>query len=245
MPPDFITHRTVGESIITGVGQRRGCVARWLATAQAQASWPQVVAEKAHTVNTAPDRRDRQRSYSVRHQARLDTEMHAKLEELAHTFRRTHAAILRHVMQWGIADGKAWTIDRSIPAAGHPLTMVVDREFLRQVQAAAAAHGASVAAWERHAMRQVTLEDFAPSWRAGETVSRSHESRAYGKRFMLRLDDATRTKLTTLTQTFHRSGAEVIRQLIAQARPEDFPESWHLAVEEGRQRQARSAGGDR
>jgi hypothetical protein len=31
----------------------------------------------------------------------------------------------------------------------------------------------------------------------------------------------------------------VIRQLIAHATPEDFPESWHLAVAERRQQEAR------
>jgi hypothetical protein len=43
-----------------------------------------------------------QRRYSVRRQARLDAETHAKLEELAHTFHRKRAAILRFVMQWGL-----------------------------------------------------------------------------------------------------------------------------------------------
>jgi hypothetical protein len=107
------------------------------------------------------------------------------------------------------------------------------------MQAAAAAHGADVAAWEWHAMRQVTIEDFPPSWRSGETVPRSHDSGYYSTRFMLRLDEVTSRKLMTLTQTFHRSAAEVIRQLIAQATPEALPQSWHLAVEERRQ-EARS-----
>ena len=56
---------------------------------------------------------------------------------------------------------------------------------------------------------------------------------------MLRLDDETSSKLATLTQTFHRSAAEVIRQLIAQAESEDFPQSWQLAVEERQHREAR------
>ena len=50
---------------------------------------------------------------------------------------------------------------------------------------------------------------------------------------MLRLDDETSSKLETLTQAFRRSKAEVIRRLIAQARPEDFPPSWRLAVQAG------------
>jgi hypothetical protein len=51
---------------------------------------------------------------------------------------------------------------------------------------------------------------------------------------MLRLDEVTSRKLATLTQTFHRSAAEVVRQLIVQAKPEDFPEGWHLALNERR-----------
>jgi predicted transcriptional regulator len=43
---------------------------------------------------------------------------------------------------------------------------------------------------------------------------------------MLRLDAETSRKLATLSQTFHRSAAEVMRQLIAQASPEAFPQSW-------------------
>jgi hypothetical protein len=53
------------------------------------------------------------------------------------------------------------------------------------------------------------------------------------------LDDETSTKLGTLMQTFDRSAAEIIRQLIAQARSEDFPPSWHLAADERRQPDAR------
>jgi hypothetical protein len=44
------------------------------------------------------------------------------------------------------------------------------------------------------------------------------------------LDDETSAKLGTLMQTFDRSAAEIIRQLMAQARPEEFPQSWRLAV---------------
>jgi hypothetical protein len=109
------------------------------------------------------------------------------------------------------------------------------------VQESATAHGVSVAAWVRQAMRQVTLADFPASWRAGDTGTRSHDSGFYHSRLMLRLDDDTQRKLEALMHTFHRPAAEVIRQLIAQARQEEFPESWHLAVAEHRQREGRSA----
>jgi hypothetical protein len=123
--------------------------------------------------------------------------------------------------------------------------MLVSSELLEQVQDAAKAHDASAAAWLREAMWRTTEEDFPDSWRAGEMSTRSHDSGHYQRRFMLRLDAETSTKLESLMQTFHTSAAEVIRQLIAQARPEAFPRSWQLAVEEQRQRAARPGEGER
>jgi hypothetical protein len=46
---------------------------------------------------------------------------------------------------------------------------------------------------------------------------------------MLRLDAETSRKLETFMRTFDRPAAQVIRQLIRQARPEDLPQSWHHA----------------
>jgi hypothetical protein len=86
----------------------------------------------------------------------------------------------------------------------------------------------------------VTYEDFPASWRAGDIASRSHDSGYYERRFQLRLDQVTQRKLEALMQTFHRSAAEVIRQLITQVAPEDFPPSWRLTVEKRRPRAARS-----
>jgi predicted transcriptional regulator len=184
----------------------------------------------------SPEPQPRQRRYSVRHQARLDAETSAMLEALAKTFHRKRAAILRFVMQWGLSHTTTWTINPSTPDRPYLVHMLVEPDLLQQVQAAES-HGVAVAVWLRQAMRQVTHKDFPPSWHA-ETARggrpRSHDSRYYGQRFMLRLDNETSTKLGTLMQTFDRSAAEIIRQLIAQARPEDFPQSWHLAVNEHR-----------
>jgi hypothetical protein len=116
--------------------------------------------------------------------------------------------------------------------------------LLEQVHEAAAAHGVSMAAWLRHAMRQVTIEDCPDSWRAGETLGRSHESGYYQRKFGMRLDKGTSQKLEALSQAFHRQAAEVIRQLVAQAKPEDFPESWHLAVQACQASHARRDGMD-
>jgi hypothetical protein len=54
----------------------------------------------------------------------------------------------------------------------------------------------------------------------------------------------TSPKLEGLTTTFHRSAAEVIRQLITQARPGNFPQSWQMAVDKQRQDETQSVEGD-
>jgi hypothetical protein len=122
-------------------------------------------------MNPPLDPQPRQRRYSVRQQARLDAEAHANLEALANSFHRKRAAILRYVMQWGLAYTPAWTIDPSIPDRPHFVHMLVESYLLQKVQDTAGAHGASMAAWLRHAMRQVTPEDFPPSWHVGRPPS--------------------------------------------------------------------------
>jgi predicted transcriptional regulator len=186
-------------------------------------------------MNPPPEPQPRQRRYSARHQARLDEETHAKLAELVRTFQRKRAAILRYVMQWGLTHTKSWTVNPSIPASAHLVPLLVTPELLQRRQDAADQHEARVAAWLRQALRQVTLADFPASWRARETAPRSHESGYFHRKFGLRLDDKTSRKLVVLTTTFHRPAADVIRQLILQAQPEDFPQSWHLARDERRE----------
>jgi predicted transcriptional regulator len=184
-----------------------------------------------------PELQPRQRRYSVRHQARLDAETHAKLEALATVLHRKRSAILRFVRQWGLPHSEGWTIDQFPVVAVPPVPVLLEPDLLHQVQEAADSHSVPVAGWLRQAMRQVTQKDFPPSWHAEAARGgrpRSHDSRYCGQRFMLRLDDETSAKLGTLIQTFDRSAAEIIRQLIAQARPEEFPPSWHLAVNECR-----------
>jgi predicted transcriptional regulator len=149
-----------------------------------------------HTaVNSLPEHQPRQRPYSARHEARLDEATHAKLEELGQTFHRKRAPILRFVMQWGLTHTKGWTVDASIPASTCLVPLLVTPELLQQIQAAADRHGVSVAAWLRHAMRQVTLEDFPASWRTGETAPRSRASGDYRRKYQVRLDAASSAKL--------------------------------------------------
>jgi hypothetical protein len=188
-------------------------------------------------VNSPSNQGPRQRCDTVRHQARLDASTLATLEELTSTFHRKRSAILRYVLQWGLTHTTGWTIDRALVVVVPPVPVLLEPELLEQVQEAAAAHGVSMAAWLRYAMRQVTINDFPESWRAGETGLRSHESDYYDRKFGLRLDEVISRQLGVLTQAFHRPAAELIRQLIAQVKPEDFPQSWHLAVGEHQQEQ--------
>jgi hypothetical protein len=166
-----------------------------------------------------PEPQPRQRRYSVRHQARLDARTHAKLEALTRTFHRKRAAILRYAMQWAPAHMEGWTVDRSIHALPHLVHKFVGLELLQNVQDTAVTHGASVAAWLRHAIRQVSPEDFPASWCAGDIAVRSHKSGDDDRKFGLRLDAVTSHKLAAFTQTFGRAAAEIIRRRILQAKP--------------------------
>ena len=170
--------------------------------------------------------------YRVRHQAPLDAATHAKLEELARTFHRKRSAILRSVMPWGLTQTQGWTVEMTVPGTVHTLSMLLEPELLQQLHEAATTYGTSIAAWVRHAMRQVTLEDFPEHWQTGETAIRSHDSRYDGQRFLLRLNETTAKKLQHLVEQFGRPRAGIIRQLITQATTEAFPPSWQLGAQE-------------
>jgi predicted DNA-binding protein len=119
------------------------------------------------------------------------------------------------------------------------LSLYVTCELHAGVQKAAAAAGVHTAPWLRHMVRHIRLADFPASWEAEPSDERSHDSRIYGKRFMLRLDDPTWERLDALATHFERSAAEIIRQLLARATPDMFPASWHLRVAERHEERAR------
>jgi hypothetical protein len=77
------------------------------------------------------------------------------------------------------------------------------------------------------------------------TEERSHESREYDTRFMLRLDGPSQTKLQQLMKQFGASKAKIIRQLIAQSNDDDFPRSWHMRAAERRTQQSGNRGTSR
>jgi hypothetical protein len=63
------------------------------------------------------------------------------------------------------------------------------------------------------------------------TINRSNPYRRFADT-PLRLDKTSQTRLQQLITQFGASKAEIIRQLILQAAPEDFPTSWHMRAAE-------------
>jgi predicted transcriptional regulator len=193
-------------------------------------------------VHTPPDSQPRP---SIRMDAGLDAQTRGKLEHLATQFNQSRAAVLRQVMCWGLRRKPTGPIDDTAPSPVQHLFFIVGAALHQQVKDAAAAAGVDMAPWMRHTMRQIRQSDFPKSWHMRKreqrkpASQRAHDSRQYWKRFMLRLDDQAVARLEELASHFGEPNAEVIRQLIIQAKLADFPPSWHLAVEERRPRQRR------
>jgi len=165
----------------------------------------------------------------------------AKLDELAKRFHQPRAAIVCSIMQWGLSRDQTGTLDqRESQGPVHHLYRYVPSDLHDRVERAASAAGVKLAPWLRQMVRQITIEEFPASWHEATPHERSHDSRIYSGRFMLRLDDQTRETLEELSTHFDTSAAEVIRQLVAQAKPEDFPKSWPMRAAERRTQPSRS-----
>jgi hypothetical protein len=122
------------------------------------------------------------------------------------------------------------------------LHLYVPSDLHEQVEKAAAAAGLKTAPWLRHLVRHITITDFPTSWQEATPRQRSHESRTLTARFMLRLDEPSQTKLQQLINQLDASKAAIIRHLITQATPENFPKRWQLQAAERRVRQAQQNG---
>jgi predicted transcriptional regulator len=170
---------------------------------------------------------------SIRMDARLDATTRQKVDDLANRFHQPRAAVLCHIMRWGLSREQTGPLDQgeSHGPVRH-LYFYVASDLHTRIEKAATAAGVKIAPWLRHMVRQITITDFPASWQEERSDGRSHDSRAYGKRFMLRLDDLTWEKIEELSTRFDKSAAKIIRQLIAQAEAEDFPKSWHTKAAE-------------
>jgi predicted DNA-binding protein len=186
-------------------------------------------------VTPPPDHQLPESPSSLRTDARLDATTRQKVDDLAQHFHRPRAAVLRQIMQWGLGRGQTGPLDQGeSPGPWRHLYVYVPCELHERVQNTATTAGVKTAPWLRQMVRQITITDFPASWQDARPAERSHDSRTYGTRFMLRLDDPTQEKLEDLSTHFETSAAEIIRHLIAQATPEDFPRSWHMRAAEQR-----------
>jgi Ribbon-helix-helix protein, copG family len=186
------------------------------------------------------DRKNREPRTSIRIDARLDATTRAKVDELAQRFQQPRAAVVCHIMHWGLSRGQAEIRDGG--GAEGPvrhLYLCVDTTLHARVEQVASAAGMKIAPWLRAMMRQITTADFPASWVVARSEERSHDSQTYGTRFMLRLDEPSLIALQKLVGRFGVSKAEIIRQLIIQARNEDFPPRWHMRSHACSARQAR------
>jgi hypothetical protein len=187
-----------------------------------------------------PDHQPAEPRRSGRMDARLDQTTRQKVDELATRFHQSCAAVLHHIMQWGLSREPTEPVDQG--ASQGPvrhLHLYISSDLHKRVRKAAIAAGMKIAPWLRYMIRQVTIQDFPPSWQEATPIERSHDSRTYTERFMLRLDEPSQTKLEHLIKELGASKAEIIRHLITHATPEEFQESWHKRAAECRARQPR------
>jgi hypothetical protein len=161
--------------------------------------------------------------------ARLDATTRAKVDDLAQYFHQPRAAVVGHIMQWGMSREQPETVDGGASEGSvRHLYGYVDAALHARVEQVASAAGMKMALWRRAMVRQITSADFPASWEAERLEERSHDSRIYGTRFMLRLDETSQIKLQQLVSHFGASKATIIRQLFMQANPEDFSNSWRM-----------------
>jgi hypothetical protein len=165
--------------------------------------------------------------------ARLDASTRAKVDDLATHFHQPRAAVLCQIMAWGLNHQQTGTLDQGASRGPvHHLSLYVASELHERVEKAATAVGVKPAAWLRHMVRQITIADFPTSWQEERSEKHSHDSRTYDTRFMLRFDHLTREKLEDLSTHLTKPASEIIRHLITQAEPEDFPKSWQMRAKE-------------
>ncbi|HEX9870074.1 MAG TPA: hypothetical protein VGC99_16065 [Candidatus Tectomicrobia bacterium] len=194
-------------------------------------------------MNPPPDHTVSAPRASIRMDARLDSATRTKVDEFAARFHRPRAAVLCHIMQWGLSREQTGSLDQGASQGQvRHLYGYVESELHARVQQAASAAGVNMAPWLRSMVRQITITDVPASWQEEPSGERSHDSRDYDTRFMLWLDEPSCEQLQHLVVHFDVSKAKVIRQLIIQATPEDFPKSWHMRAAERRVQQARQGG---
>jgi hypothetical protein len=71
-------------------------------------------------MTASADQRGSQPDASIRMDARLDAMTRAKVDDLAARFHQTRAAVLRHIMHWGLHHGQALPREQEGSTDDHP-----------------------------------------------------------------------------------------------------------------------------
>jgi hypothetical protein len=100
----------------------------------------------------------------IRLDARLDAATRQKVNDLARHFRQPRAAVVSHIMRWGLSREPGGALDQG--ASQGPvrhLYLYVDSDLYEAVQKAATTVGVTTAPWLRHMVRHIRLADFPTS----------------------------------------------------------------------------------
>jgi predicted DNA-binding protein len=182
-------------------------------------------------------RRHRPKRFTASLLLKLNAEAHAKLETLCTAASRLPIHVLRQVISWGLQQDRQWRVDRrQVRNPAQKIGLRLEPEVRTRVHAAARAAGGEASTWTCHLLQHVTLTDLPTHWQTGEPDPHAHDSRFYDQRYMLRLNAPTRQKLDALAEHCGKSIAEIVRHLVTQATPEDFPQDWWTT--DGRRRAA-------
>jgi uncharacterized protein (DUF736 family) len=113
-------------------------------------------------------------------------------------------------MHWGLGCGQMQKIEQgNLQGPVHHLNVDVESTLHQQVQEAATAAGGDLAPGLRHMVRRISVADFPAGWQEERSGERSHDSHDGDTRFMLRLDEPSRTKLQALVEHFDVSKADI------------------------------------
>jgi hypothetical protein len=125
-------------------------------------------------VTSPSDHRPSEPRSSIRTDARLDAMTRAKVNNLARHFHTPRAAVLSHIMHWGVSHKQPETLDQgeSQGPVRH-LYLYVASALHERVEKAAIATGMKIAPWLRRMVRQITITDF-PLYREKSHVSRTY-----------------------------------------------------------------------
>lgn len=93
-------------------------------------------------MTSPPDRQTREPRASIRIDARLDAMTRAKVDDLATHFHQPRAAVLSHIMHWGLNHGQPVPLDHDAsPGPVRHLYLKVDAALQKKVAKAVAATG--------------------------------------------------------------------------------------------------------